>query len=178
MILASNSLFLMPAPTNSSAQPQGVPRANAQGYEKSDLAAKWIFSFFAALFIGAIAIHFLIGWQLGRLRKEPPPVDRWTGPRRAASSSASSPGDYPRLQLSPAADMEAFRAREEAELNSYGWVNRTEGVARIPINRAMELLLQKGLPVRAGTNGNKTGPSNLELQQQRPSQAEQERGRR
>jgi len=167
----------MPAPTNSSAEPQGLPQPNAEGHEKSDLPVKWVFSFFAALFLGAIFIHISIWWQLGRLRKEPPPADQWAGFRRSASSSVSPPRDYPRLQLSPSADMEAFRAREEAELNSYGWVNRTQGIAHIPINVAMDLLLEKGLPVRSATNGNKLGPSSLELQQQRPSRAEPERRR-
>ena len=165
----------MPAPTNSSAQPQGVPQPNAGGYEKSDLPAKWIFCFFAALFAVGIGIHFLIGWQLGSLRKEAPAVDPWTGPRHSAGSAATPPSYFPKLQLSPIADMEAFRAREEAELNGYGWVDRNAGVARIPINRAMDLVLQKGLPARSSTNGSKTGPSTLELQQQRPAQAEPER---
>src|SRR5579875_1217650 len=33
-------------------------------------------------------------------------------------------------------------------LNSYGWVDRKAGIVRIPIDQAMDLLLQKGLPVR------------------------------
>jgi len=161
----------MPAPTNSSAQPQGWPQPGAGGYEKSDLAAKWIFWFFAALFAIGIAIHILIRWQLGSLSKAPPPVDSWTAPRDFGRRSMSSTREFPRLQISPKADMEVFRAREEAELNSYGWVDRTAGVARIPIDRAMDLLLQKGLPVRSGAHENKTGPSSLELQQQRPGRA-------
>src|SRR5437899_9659399 len=115
MILASNSLFLMPAPTNSSAQPQGVQQPSVEGYEKSDLPPKWIFWFFVALFAGGIAIHFVVRWQLARLRQEPAPVDSWTVPRRSASSVVTPPRAFPTLQLSPAADLEAFRGREEAE---------------------------------------------------------------
>ena len=69
-------------------------------------------------------------------------------------------------------DLEAFQAREEIELHSYGWVNRSSGIVRIPIERAMELLLQKGLPARSGTNQVKLGPSTYELQKQRPLQRE------
>ncbi len=164
----------MPAPTNNTAQPQGWPQPNPRGYEKSDLAAKWIFGFFAVFFAFGILIHFFIGWQLGSLRKGQPAIDQWTGPRRFASGSVRPPRNYPRLQLSPTADMEVFRAREEAELNGYGWVDKQAGVARIPITRAMDLLLEKGLPVRSDGHESKTGPSNLQLQQQRPSQAEPE----
>ncbi len=38
-------------------------------------------------------------------------------------------------------------------MHSYGWVDQPAGVVRIPIDRAMELLAQRGLPTRpqAGT---------------------------
>ncbi|MGB9605875.1 MAG: hypothetical protein ACPL88_08365, partial [Bryobacteraceae bacterium] len=43
-------------------------------------------------------------------------------------------------QLEPVPeDLRALRAREEAELNSYGYVDRQKGVVRIPVRRAMEL---------------------------------------
>jgi len=43
-------------------------------------------------------------------------------------------------------DMEAFRASEDVLLNNYEWVDRKHGVVRIPINRAMEMLVQRGTP--------------------------------
>ena len=52
---------------------------------------------------------------------------------------------------------------------------RTAGIVRIPIDRAMELVLQRGLPVRSGTNRNETGPSSYQLQQQRSQFAQPER---
>ena len=54
----------------------------------------------------------------------------------------------PRLQVTPSQDLQAIRSAEDAELNSYGWVDKDQGVVRIPIDRAMELLLQHGLPSR------------------------------
>ena len=38
--------------------------------------------------------------------------------------------------------------QEEQTLNSYGWVDQQAGVVRIPIDRAMDLLAQRGLPTR------------------------------
>lgn len=55
----------------------------------------------------------------------------------------------PRLQVAPAADLENLRRAEAAVLNSYGWVDRKAGVVRIPIERAMEILAERGLPARA-----------------------------
>jgi hypothetical protein len=53
------------------------------------------------------------------------------------------------LQTTPIPDLKAIRAAEEQVLTSYGWVDARRGVVRIPIARAMDLLVQRGLPVRA-----------------------------
>lgn len=55
----------------------------------------------------------------------------------------------PRLQVTPAQDLKRFRAAEDAKLKSYGWVDQNVGIVRIPIDRAMDLLVQRGLPVRS-----------------------------
>jgi hypothetical protein len=73
----------------------------------------------------------------------------------------------PHLQLSPPADMSAFRAREEEALTNYAWIDRTNGIVRIPIERAMDLLLERGLPVRASNAPARTGKSSYELLQER-----------
>jgi hypothetical protein len=52
----------------------------------------------------------------------------------------------PRLQVAPRADLAALRSAETRQLNSYGWIDRDRGIAHIPIHRAMELLVQRGLP--------------------------------
>jgi hypothetical protein len=55
----------------------------------------------------------------------------------------------PQLQKTPALDLEAIREAENQKLESYGWVVREKGVVRIPIERAIDLLAQRGLPARA-----------------------------
>jgi hypothetical protein len=50
----------------------------------------------------------------------------------------------PRLLVNQKLDMEAFRASEDMLLNNYGWVDRTQGVVHIPIDRAIALLAQPG----------------------------------
>lgn len=54
----------------------------------------------------------------------------------------------PRLEVTPITDLEAMRAAEDKILNSYGWIDQPHGVVRIPIDRAMDLLAQRGLPAR------------------------------
>lgn len=47
----------------------------------------------------------------------------------------------------------ARRAQERAQLESYGWVDQAAGVAHIPIERAMALIAEQGLPVQSTENG-------------------------
>jgi hypothetical protein len=54
----------------------------------------------------------------------------------------------PRLQSAPISDLKDMRAAEEQILNGYGWVDQANGVVRIPIDRAIDLLAQRGLPTR------------------------------
>ena len=57
----------------------------------------------------------------------------------------------PRLQPNPRGDLQALRAQEEALLTTYGWVDRPAGVVRIPIEEAIRITAQRGLPSRQGT---------------------------
>jgi len=50
----------------------------------------------------------------------------------------------------PVTDLAAMRAAEEKALTTYGWVDQQKGVVRIPIDQAMKLTLQRGLPVQQG----------------------------
>jgi hypothetical protein len=59
----------------------------------------------------------------------------------------------PRLQTAPRIEMEQLRNRQEQRLNGYEWVDKSSGVVRIPIDEAIKLTLQKGLPSRGGSEG-------------------------
>lgn len=152
-------------------RPQGHPEREAEGYERSDVRARWIGGVVAFLAVGAVTIHFVLGWQLKRLGSKKPPRDQWSSVARPRQPQVRT--NFPHLQLSAPADLSDFRAREETELNTYGWVNKTEGIVRIPIQQAMNLILEKNLlPVRQNTNSPAPGPSSFQLQQERPVNAE------
>jgi hypothetical protein len=51
----------------------------------------------------------------------------------------------PRLETDPAADLAAFRAQQQRDLGSYGWVDRPHGVVRIPIDQAMQDVASAGI---------------------------------
>jgi hypothetical protein len=158
---------------NLSAKPQSRRQREGAGYEKRDANAKWIFGVIAFLLITGLIMHFVLAGMMERLEKKPFPTDQWGGTQRPTVTIAPN-STVPHLQLMPVADLKQFRATEETELNSYGWINRTAGVVRIPISRAMDLLLERGLPVRSETNAAASGPSSYELQQQRPQTSQPE----
>ena len=152
-------------------RPQGWPEPDGRGYEHSDVRAKWIGAVVAFIVISAVVVHFGLKLQLHVLGKKPQPSDAWSG--LAQGAGPEIPTNVPRLQVSAPADLSAFRSSEDAELNGYGWIDKTQGVVRIPIQEAMNLIVEKNLlPAREGTNLPPTGPSPLQLQQQRPTTAE------
>ena len=53
----------------------------------------------------------------------------------------------PMLETNERGQFRDFLMNQENQLNSYGWVDEKAGVAHIPIERAMELIVQRGLPV-------------------------------
>lgn len=71
------------------------------------------------------------------------------------------PASLPQLQTRPAQDMAHYRDEEQEILKSYGWVDKNAGVVRIPIERAMDRLLQKGLPLRTGKPVERVEPGTL-----------------
>ena len=54
----------------------------------------------------------------------------------------------PNLQTQPFKDIYLLRKAEAEKLEGYGWIDKQGGITRIPIDRAMELTLERGLPAR------------------------------
>jgi hypothetical protein len=54
----------------------------------------------------------------------------------------------PRLEETPASDLQEMRAAEEQVLTKYAWSDKENGIVRLPIDRAMDLIVQRGLPAR------------------------------
>lgn len=55
----------------------------------------------------------------------------------------------PNLQTQPFKDIYMLRLGEAAKLSSYGWIDKAGGITRLPIDRAIEVMLEKGFPARA-----------------------------
>jgi hypothetical protein len=55
----------------------------------------------------------------------------------------------PKLEANPTAENEESAVAERKLLDTYGWIDRDAGIVRVPVERALELVLQEGLPARA-----------------------------
>lgn len=62
------------------------------------------------------------------------------------------PPSGPELQAVPAHELELQRAWEAGMLSGTEWVDPVNRIVRIPVERAIELCLQEGFPVRASTS--------------------------
>jgi hypothetical protein len=56
-----------------------------------------------------------------------------------------SPGG-PQLTPNQQAALAQLRAHERTRMNEFAWVDRQQGVARVPIARAIEIVAKSGLP--------------------------------
>src|SRR5579872_4151321 len=104
------------------------------GYEPRDVNAPWIFGIVIFLMCCGMVIQAVLAGAMKELLRSSPPTDPWVQIRRA--DQPLPPGHFPRLQISPRVELRQFRAIEDMDLTNYGWVNRTAGIVRVPIERA------------------------------------------
>lgn len=134
---------------------------NQAHVEASDVEVRGIYWFAAALVISAVAISIVL-WGMFRFFEkeltgqdpEDTPVVAEQRKREPPATDPAARFPQPRLQFQAAEENARHQFAEERILSSYGWVDAKTGVARIPIDRAMDLVAQRGLPAR--TEG-KTG---------------------
>jgi hypothetical protein len=61
---------------------------------------------------------------------------------------SGQPPPEPRLLTNEPANLATYRLEQEQNTATYGWIDKQAGIVRIPIERAKELLLERGLPHR------------------------------
>jgi hypothetical protein len=126
-----------------------APPNVALGHEARDISTRVVVSFGVALVVGAVVVFvaiWLVYLYFGRVTGRAYPREY---PLAHVGAPAQPPA--PRLQTTPREDLRRLRAEEDAVLNSYGWVDANGGVVRIPIEQAMRMTIEQGLPARTGT---------------------------
>ena len=133
----------------------------SNGFEREDMTAQSVLGFLISLAVGGVIVYFVI-WglyhfmdarQRARQPQPGPLVKQVEMDTRKVSPDDITRFPQPRLEQNERLEINDFRLKEEQTLNSYGWVDQKAGVVRIPIERAMQLLAQRGLPTtpKAGT---------------------------
>jgi hypothetical protein len=115
-------------------------------HETSDVNVRAIFGLGLGLVIIGIAVHVLVLLLFTVFAGRE--AQRTTPRFPLAVSDRNQLPPEPRLQTNPRQDLRDLRSQEDAILGSYGWVDKTNGVVRIPIDRAMTLTIERGLPAR------------------------------
>ena len=124
--------------------------------EASDVNVRGIVGFGAGLVICTILVCLVLYGVFNLLVNAytSPPVTQTAmvgtrEPQDPSAALAKSTFPEPRLQTDYFSDLAKVREQWNQRLNSYGWLDQNAGKVHIPIERAMELTLQRGLPARA-----------------------------
>lgn len=118
----------------------------AAHHEATDVNIRGVLAFAAALIVAAVIIHLVI-WVLFRFMDAEQATRVPVQYPLAAQQEPRVPPE-PRLQTNPREDLKVLRDQEQQILSTYGWVDKNGGVVRIPIEDAMKLTVQRGLPTR------------------------------
>ena len=124
----------------------GGEAAAARGHEVRDLPVRLAFVSLSVL-IGALGLFLIITLALQYIYVNQLPCLCPPNGVLSANPAGTVPAAVIRRQ-NPASESEQYVTEQNERLNSYGWVNQSSGVVHIPIERAMQLLLERGLPTR------------------------------
>ena len=138
------------------------------GYEQTDVGPTGIIVFLVSLGV-FVAVTGVLCYGIGMLinahmAKVDGPTTKWnqgkTEDVRGMGNLAANPDiqnkyaqvtqqfPSPRLQLDDGnQEIADLHAKEDLLLENYSWADKSQGKIRIPIERAMELIVQRGLPV-------------------------------
>jgi len=122
-----------------------------RGHEQSDLSIRMLFVSLLILAVFTAVFAAAMIWMWGGLDS-----------RLAARQEASSPlvetditPPEPRLETRSGEVLESMNATRAMQASTYVWLDPENGIARIPVSRAMEIVAERGLdgPVVTGEEG-------------------------
>jgi hypothetical protein len=117
-----------------------LQQAEKHGYEPSDVSVRAVLLVAVGIVVSVGLSALVLGAMLGLFEaaRTPAPV--------SPLEQVELVPPAPRLEVRPLETLEQIRRREHALLEGYGWVDRERGLVRIPIERAMAILAERGWP--------------------------------
>jgi hypothetical protein len=136
-------------------------------YERSDIGVSGVLYFLAGLAVVGVVTYLIVAGLYAFLEKRFESQATMSPLVTAASKDTRHiQKDYPqatfpdpKLEEDERGQLNGSRLSEEQMLSSYDYIDQKSGTVRIPIDRAMDLIAQRGLPVRAQTASTEA-PSN------------------
>ena len=125
-----------------------LPPPQVVGHETSDAQAAPILGFLAFLSVLVIVTAGVVVLFYNYLERREASEKTARYPLAAGRERPLPPP--PRLQTYPFTDIKELRRDQDRMLDRYEWLDKTNGVVRIPIERAMGLIAERGLPHRTG----------------------------
>jgi hypothetical protein len=112
---------------------------NGAGHEQSEVSVRMIVVSLAILLVGTFLSAMLV---VGIFQY----FSHTYRPEETAKQTKQQIPPEPRVEVEPWQQLQTVHAREDHILTSYAWVEKKEGVVRIPIDQAIDELSKKGLP--------------------------------
>jgi hypothetical protein len=134
-------------------------RGHGTEFESEDLSTRGVFAFMIGLAVTGFVIYFIIvgmykfldNYERSQMTTASPLVASKGAISRVVTQDdmdkTFKDNGFPMLEVIEGVDLRKDLVNQENRLNSYGWVDEKAGVAHIPIEQAMKLVEQRGLPV-------------------------------
>lgn len=134
------------------------PESIKRGHEYRDMNLRGLIWFLVVFILVGVIVHLIV-WISFRnvahtaISEDPRPSPLATGPGQPPEPILQPTQNYHEKQ--PWQDLQEMHERENARLNNYAWVDQKAGVVQIPIDRAMDLVVERGLPTARPANAAK-----------------------
>jgi hypothetical protein len=115
-------------------------------HEESDVNVSAIIRYGIGLLVIAAVLHVFLWWLQSTYSRQSQRAQTQVYPLAAREQDRLPPS--PRFQENPQQELQHLQAKQKALLEGYGWVSKDAGVARIPIEDAMKMVVTRGVPVR------------------------------
>ena len=134
-------------------------------YERRDIGVAPVLYFLMSLAIAGLVVYFVVDGIYSYLEKQSNAQQAPISPlvTNAPADTRKLSTDYkdylkqnfpsPQLEVDERGQLDKIRIDEAETMSTYEWVDQKAGTVRIPIDHAMELIAQRGLPVRAQSTG-------------------------
>lgn len=127
----------------------------AVSHERRDVNVFQITAFGIGLLLGTVVVVFAM-WAMFHFLAKREDARNGTVPETMRRQTTLPP--EPRLQATPKIELKDLRESEELILSSYGLLDPTKGIARIPIDQAIDIVAAKGLPSKPVGDGFRSIP--------------------